>query len=67
MVPLTATPMPVAASWAVSTSAEPMEVRSSGSPLSTLVPAMTPLTRMPAATSISDTPIHAYPRLLSSP
>ncbi|MNC80832.1 hypothetical protein D3C75_1337600 [compost metagenome] len=52
-------PTAVATSLAVSTSAAPIVVRSAGRPRSTFVPATTPLTRIPAATSTSETATHA--------
>jgi hypothetical protein len=55
MVPAAAMPIPVASSLEVSTRAAPTEVRSGGRPRSTLVPATTPTTRIPAATSTSET------------
>ena len=51
MVPETAMPIAVVSSLAVSTSAAPMVVRSLGRARMTLVPATTPTTRMPIATS----------------
>lgn len=62
MVPVTATPTPVATSEAVSTSAAPIDVRFSGRPRSTFVPATTPFTRIPAATRTSAIAIHRYPK-----
>jgi hypothetical protein len=63
IVPVTAIPTPVATSDAVSTRAAPIEVRSSGSPRSTLTPETTPTTRMPKDTSTSAIATQRYPRL----
>ena len=67
MVPVTAMPTPEATSEAVSTRAAPIEVRFSGRPRSTLTPATTPTTRIPAATSTSAIATQTYPKLPSRP
>ena len=67
MVPVTAMPTPEATSVAVSTSAAPIVVRFFGRPRSTLTPATTPTTRIPAATSTRAIATHTYPKLLSRP
>lgn len=51
-------PTPDATSMAVSTRAAPIEVRLAGSPRSTLTPATTPTTRIPAATITSAMATH---------
>ncbi len=56
---MTAMPTPEVTSVAVSVSAAPIVVRFAGRPRSTLTPATTPTTRMPAATSTRAIATHA--------